>query len=151
MNVLLGEQKQVVKDIGKHKKGQHTTTSRDMIFLSNGGILIDNPGIRELRVWIDGDDALNETFSDIDDLAQNCKFRNCNHEQEPDCKVLEAIENGSIDQERVDNWRKLREESTELLMKRQEHGRPVDQRHKSILAGWTKQARANYNRRGGLR
>ena len=150
VNVLLdaGHLKQTVNDIGKHNKGKHTTTSRDMLFLDNGGILIDNPGIRELRVWLDGDEALNETFADIDALAQECRFRDCLHDMEPDCKVREAIENGVIDQERVDNWRKLREESLELLQKRQESGRHVDKSQSNRLAKWTKSARKKSCRRG---
>lgn len=148
VNVLLGEQKQVVNSIGKHKKGQHTTSSRDMLFLNNGGILIDNPGIRELRVWLDGDEALNESFADIEELAQQCRFRDCLHYQEPGCKVREAVEEGKLDQERLDNWRKLREESLELLMKRQEHGRHIDKSQSNRLAKWTKTTRKKSSRRG---
>ncbi len=126
VNALLGSEVQAVSDIGKHKKGQHTTSTRDMLFLKNGGILIDNPGVRELRVWLDGDDALNESFADIEALAAECRFRDCLHESEPDCKVQEAVADGRLDAERLENWRKIREESLELLMKRQEFGRHVD-------------------------
>lgn len=148
VNALLGEQRQAVNEIGKHKKGKHTTTSRDMLFLSNGGILIDNPGIRELRVWLDGEEALNESFSDIDMLAQQCRFRDCLHQMEPGCKVKEAITDGILDEERVENWRKLREESLELLMKRQEFGRPIGKSQTQRLAKWTKSDKKKADRRG---
>ncbi|MGL4388246.1 MAG: ribosome small subunit-dependent GTPase A [Brevinema sp.] len=126
VNILLGEEKQAVASLGKHKKGKHTTTSRDMFFIPHGGILIDNPGIRELRVWLDGDESLNESFADIDSLAKECRFRDCQHSSEPDCAVQEAIKNGKLDIERVENWRKLQEEAFELMLKRQEFGREVN-------------------------
>ncbi|MGL4676502.1 MAG: ribosome small subunit-dependent GTPase A [Brevinema sp.] len=138
VNALLGSQTQAVGDINKHKKGQHTTSTRDMLFLKNGGILIDNPGIRELRVWLDSEEALNESFADIDQLAQQCRFRDCQHILEPDCCVQKAVQEGTLDQERLNNWRKLREESLELLLKRQEFGRYVDKSQSHRLAKWTK-------------
>ncbi len=134
VNALLGSEVQAVGSINKHKKGQHTTSTRDMLFLKNGGILIDNPGVRELRVWLDGDDALNESFADIEALAAECRFRDCLHEYEPDCKVQEAVADGRLDAERLENWRKIREESLELLMKRQEFGRHVDKSQTQTLA-----------------
>ncbi|MGL5955488.1 MAG: ribosome small subunit-dependent GTPase A [Brevinema sp.] len=149
VNALLGSQIQAVGDINKHKKGQHTTSTRDMLFLKNGGILIDNPGVRELRVWLDGEEALNESFADIDLLAQQCRFRDCQHISEPDCAVQEAVQKGTLDQERLDNWRKLREESLELLQKRQEFGRPIDKSQSHRLAKWTKTNRKSD--RTGLR
>ncbi|MGL4562889.1 MAG: ribosome small subunit-dependent GTPase A [Brevinema sp.] len=126
VNALLGEEKQAVSMLGKHKKGKHTTTSRDMLFLPNGGILIDNPGIRELRVWLDGDESLNDSFADIDALAKECRFRNCHHDMEPDCAVQEAIANKKLDLQRLENWRKLQGEAFELMLKRQEFGRNVN-------------------------
>ncbi|MGL4393875.1 MAG: ribosome small subunit-dependent GTPase A [Brevinema sp.] len=126
VNALLGEERQAVASIGKHKKGKHTTTSRDMFFLPHGGILIDNPGIRELRVWLDGDESLNESFADIDALAKECRFRDCQHDTEPDCAVQAAIAEGKLDLGRLENWRKLQEEAFELMLKRQEFGREVN-------------------------
>ncbi len=151
VNALLGSNVQAVGDINKHKKGQHTTSTRDMLFLKNGGILIDNPGVRELRVWLEGEEALNESFADIDDLAQQCRFRDCQHIAEPDCQVLLAVENGTLDQERLDNWRKLKEESLQLLAKRQEFGRHVDKSQSHRLAKWTKSARKTSSSRNDLR
>lgn len=146
VNVLLGSEKQAVGDINKHKKGQHTTSTRDMLFLKNGGILIDNPGIRELRVWLEGEEALNESFADIEQLARGCRFRDCQHIAEPDCKVLEAVETGILDWERLENWRKIKDESFELLLKRQEFGRHVDKSQSHRIAKWTKKAKLGSRR-----
>lgn len=138
VNALLGEERQSVNSLGKHKKGKHTTTSRDMIFLPHGGILIDNPGIRELRVWLEGDESLNDSFADIDDLAQQCRFRNCHHDTEPDCAVQNAIKEGILDKERLENWRKLQEEAFELLLKRQEFGREVNNNRSRGVSNYIK-------------
>jgi len=132
VNVLLGEEKQVVSSIGKHKKGRHTTSSRDMVIIPNGGILIDNPGIRELRIWLDDDNSLKESFADIERLAKQCQFRDCKHDLEPNCIVQEAIKLKKIDQARVDSWRKLEEEALELLVRRQELGKKITKQSSRI-------------------
>lgn len=151
VNALLGEERQAVNSIGKNKKGQHTTTSRDMIFLKNGGILIDNPGIRELRVWIDDEDSLSESFADIEDYAQSCKFRNCQHQNEPCCAVQEKINEGILDINRLNNWRKLHEESSDLLLRRKEFGRQTSGSKGNSFVQWTHTARKNSGKRGHLR
>lgn len=123
VNELLGGIVQSVGAIGKNNKGVHTTSSRDMLFLKNGGILIDNPGIRELRVWLDKNTTLQDTFADIDEAARLCRFRDCYHESEPGCAVQAAIEAGTIDAGRLENWCKLLEERDELYIKRRQQGR----------------------------
>lgn len=90
-------------------RGQHTTSSRQMIFLPGGGIVIDTPGMRELQLW-DNTDGVAQTFEDIDILAQDCKFRNCNHRGEPGCAVEAAIQNGLLARERLENHGKLQAE-----------------------------------------
>ncbi|MGL5720894.1 MAG: ribosome small subunit-dependent GTPase A, partial [Brevinema sp.] len=104
VNQLTGNQTQIVREIGKNNKGVHTTSSRDMLFLEDGGIIIDNPGIRELRVWLESEDAIQDTFADIEELSQQCRFRNCQHLFEPECAVLKAVEEGAVTIERLDNW-----------------------------------------------
>jgi len=90
-------------------RGRHTTTHRQLVPLPGGGLLIDNPGVREIQLWADGD-ALAEAFEDLEALAQGCRFRDCRHEGEPGCAVAEAIEDGSLDPGRLVNWRKLEKE-----------------------------------------
>jgi len=110
INSLTGLESLRVQPVrGDDDRGQHTTTSRQMIFLPGGGIVIDTPGMRELQLW-DGDEGMAQAFADIASLAQNCKFRDCRHRGEPGCAVEEAIENGLLERERLENQRKLQAE-----------------------------------------
>jgi len=90
-------------------RGRHTTTSRQMILLPNGGIVIDTPGMRELQLW-DSEDGVAQAFDDIASLAARCKFRDCTHHREPGCAVAAAITAGSLDPARLENLRKLEAE-----------------------------------------
>lgn len=125
VNTLLGRNEQLTGSIGKNNKGKHITSSRDMFFLENGGIIIDNPGIRELYVWLDHCESLSESFSDIQQLGLQCQFRNCAHLHEPNCAVRNAIQNGQLDSGRLENWRKLKSETLALLSRRQEAGQQI--------------------------
>jgi ribosome biogenesis GTPase len=90
-------------------KGRHTTTSRDLIVLPSGGLIIDSPGLREAGLAGGaGDDG---GFSDIADLADSCQFRDCRHEAEPGCAVRSAVHAGSLDNRRLENFLKLRREA----------------------------------------
>jgi len=90
-------------------EGRHTTTHRELILLPGGGVVIDTPGIRELQLW-DGGEGLGETFSEIEELAVECKFSDCSHASEPGCAVLAALASGTLPQERFASWRKLQRE-----------------------------------------
>lgn len=87
-------------------RGQHTTTSRQMIFLREGGMLIDTPGMRELQLW-SHEDGATQTFQDIAMLSLDCRFRDCVHQGEPGCAVDAAIQQGELSFERLENYRKL--------------------------------------------
>ena len=87
-------------------RGQHTTTSRQMLFLPCGGILIDTPGMRELQLW-NNEEGAEHAFEDIATLAQSCKFRDCAHHGEPGCAIAAAINHGLLQAERLENYRKL--------------------------------------------
>jgi ribosome biogenesis GTPase len=87
-------------------RGQHTTTSRQMLFLPCGGILIDTPGMRELQLW-NQEEGAEHAFEDIATLAQSCKFRDCAHHGEPGCAIAAAINHGLLQPERLENYRKL--------------------------------------------
>ncbi|MBS1840651.1 MAG: ribosome small subunit-dependent GTPase A, partial [Acidobacteria bacterium] len=71
-------------------KGRHTTTSRQLIVVPGGGVLLDTPGMRELQLW-DASEGISRAFADIEDLAARCKFRDCSHKHEPGCAVREAM------------------------------------------------------------
>lgn len=91
-------------------RGKHTTTGRQMYFLDNGGIVIDNPGIREVGMtdMIEGIDSF---FDEISDLGKKCKYFNCTHTHEPGCVVIEAKEKGVIDEEKYFNYTNLKKEA----------------------------------------
>ncbi len=119
INALLGYERQQVNEISSHvNKGQHTTTSRELILLPEGGLLIDNPGMRELQLW--GDESnLRSSFEDIEALALQCRFSDCQHHTEPGCAVQEAVQAGDLDSERLQSYLKLKREF-EFLEKRQD-------------------------------
>ncbi|MDY7092132.1 MAG: ribosome small subunit-dependent GTPase A [Acidobacteriota bacterium] len=94
-------------------RGRHTTTHRQLVQLPGGGLLIDNPGVREVQLWAD-DEALAETFSDLEELARGCRFRDCRHGEEPGCEVQAAVADGRLAEERLASWRKLEKELAHL-------------------------------------
>jgi ribosome biogenesis GTPase / thiamine phosphate phosphatase len=87
-------------------KGRHTTSSRELHRLPSGGWLLDTPGMRELQLT-DVEQGLSDVFADIAGLAQSCRFRDCRHDREPGCAVRVAIEQGDLDKNRLQRWRKL--------------------------------------------
>jgi len=92
------------------QKGRHVTTRRELYRIPGGALLLDTPGMRELRVWV-LDEGLDHAFPDIADLAHGCRFRDCRHEGEPECAVQEALEAGDLDPERLNSFMKLRAEA----------------------------------------
>ena len=91
-------------------EGRHTTTHRQLLLLPGGGLVIDSPGLRELQLWDVGTAGLDATFSDVEELAAECRFGDCSHEHEPGCAVLAALESGALPHERFHSWRKLQRE-----------------------------------------
>jgi ribosome biogenesis GTPase len=94
----------------KDHKGRHTTTRRELYQIEGGALLLDTPGIRELRLW-SVDEGLERAFPDIEELARACRFRDCRHESEPGCAVIGAEGEGRISSERLASYRKLRAEA----------------------------------------
>lgn len=90
-------------------KGRHITSHRELIILENGGILIDNPGMREVGI-VDSTSGLEITFDMIDRYSYNCKFKDCTHTNEAGCSVIEAVEKGKIDRASYENYLKLERE-----------------------------------------
>lgn len=90
-------------------KGRHVTSHRELIILENGGILVDNPGMREVGI-ADTTSGLEITFDKIVSLSQNCKFKDCTHTRETGCSILEAVEKGDIDKNSYENYLKLERE-----------------------------------------
>ncbi len=94
-------------------KGRHTTTWRSVVFLKNGGFLIDNPGMREIQMWTD-EQSLRDSFRDIDALAEECRFHDCKHRSDAGCRVQQALRNGDLSPERYENYLTLEDEILEL-------------------------------------
>lgn len=111
VNALLGEDRQHVRHARVHDdRGQHTTTGRTLHLIpGDRGLLLDTPGMREIALW--SGDGLDETFADVVELATGCRYRDCQHETEPGCAVLAAIEAGDLAVERLNAWIKLQREA----------------------------------------
>ncbi|MFA6408859.1 MAG: ribosome small subunit-dependent GTPase A [Gammaproteobacteria bacterium] len=117
-NTLLGEVLQKTTSTRESdSKGRHTTTRRQLFQLSDGGMLIDTPGMRELQLWVD-ENTIDSSFSDIETLATNCRFRDCTHSHEVGCAVQEAIAQNTLSKNRLSNYLKMQREA-KYLSKRQ--------------------------------
>jgi ribosome biogenesis GTPase / thiamine phosphate phosphatase len=109
-NSLLGEEVQNTDAIREDdSKGRHTTTSRSLLPMESGAMLLDTPGMRELQM-ANFESGIAATFSDIEELARQCKFADCNHASEPGCAIQLAIENENLEQRRFDSYLKLQRE-----------------------------------------
>ena len=116
-NQLKGEAIQAVKAVRQgDDRGRHTTTHRELILLPNGSLIIDTPGMREIQIWA-GEDSLQSTFEDIEILAQECRFRDCQHGQEPGCAVQQALKDGKLEYSRFLSYQKLQKELDYLSQK----------------------------------
>jgi len=114
VNALAGAEQRTL-DLGVDGRGRHTTTHRQLFALPGGGIVLDTPGMRELRLSASDDDVLDEaidaSFADIAGLAEHCRFRDCSHGGEPGCAVVAALDDGKLDAERWASFDKLRRET----------------------------------------
>lgn len=110
VNALLGEQVTATGPVRESDhRGRHSTTFRELHVIPGGGYLIDTPGLRSLSLAV-GEEAVESTFPDIADLATHCRFRDCAHESEPGCAVLEAVDGGHLSAERLASFRKIARE-----------------------------------------
>ncbi len=110
INAISGEDTLKVQEVREaDDRGRHTTTHRELYMLKNGGMVIDNPGMREIQL-LNVNDGLKETFSDIEELGALCKFKDCKHVTEPKCAVKKAVEEGTLPIERLESYNKLKRE-----------------------------------------
>ncbi|MDH3620363.1 MAG: ribosome small subunit-dependent GTPase A [Gammaproteobacteria bacterium] len=136
-NTLTGEHLETRAVREDDQRGRHTTTSRSMHQLPQGGWLIDTPGMRELQL-VDVGDALDEVFPEITALAARCRFADCSHETEPGCAVQAAIEDGRLDADRLLRYRKLQSEdrrNSESIAERRSRDKSLGKFYKSVLSG----------------
>ncbi|MEU6281954.1 ribosome small subunit-dependent GTPase A [Streptomyces sp. NPDC047028] len=116
-NALVGED---VMDVRAARdvdgKGRHTTTTRNLLALPGGGVLIDTPGLRGVGLF-DAETGVGQVFSEIEELAGRCRFQDCGHESEPGCAVAAAVENGELPVRRLESYRKLVRENQWIVAK----------------------------------
>lgn len=111
VNRLLGAEVQQTAEVrAGDGKGRHTTTTRDLLLVPGGGVLIDTPGIRGLLLW-SAEEGLGAAFPDLEELAGSCRFRDCDHGPEPGCAVRAAVADGSLTPERLASYQKLKREA----------------------------------------
>ena len=128
INRLLGSDRQRTQSVRMaDSRGRHTTVYRELIVRSAGGLIIDTPGMRELQTW-DADRALEDAFADIDALANDCRFRDCQHVAEPRCAVRAAVDAGRLAPSRLAHYHRLRMERESLERRRDELARLEDKR-----------------------
>jgi ribosome biogenesis GTPase len=133
INRIAGEEVMRTSDLAADGTGRHTTTHRQLIRLPNGALVIDTPGLRELQLW--GGDS-GAAFADVEALAAECRFSNCAHVHEPGCAVLAAVDEGTLELDRLRNWRKLQRELASVAAR-------TDRRlHAERKRRWKQHARA---------
>jgi ribosome biogenesis GTPase len=114
VNQLYGEEWQWTGEVNETTgKGRHTTTSRELVPLDSGGMLIDNPGMREIQMWTD-EQTLRESFADVDALTHDCRFADCSHRKDAGCAIRAAVENGTLEQARYESFLNLETEIAAL-------------------------------------
>ena len=116
---------------GHDDRGRHTTTHRELIRLPSGALLVDGPGLREVQLWLDEEDALAGAFGEVEALARGCRFRDCTHRHEPGCAVRRAVEEGELDPRRLESLQKLEREVAALERRRD----PVESRRRERELG----------------
>lgn len=116
INKLLQENRIKTKEVGENTgRGKHTTTNREMYILKNGGLIIDNPGSREVGLT-NSTIGVKDVFKEITELSNRCRYNNCAHIHEPGCAVLRAINDNKLDKEKYENYLKIKKETEYYMM-----------------------------------
>jgi ribosome biogenesis GTPase len=135
VNRLLGREVQLEQAVRAYDgRGRHTTTRRELFFLPGGGLLIDTPGMRELKPWLPPKTEIDDTFEDVAEVAAACRYRDCLHEKEPGCAVRAAVEAGELTEERVASWQKLSREQTELAPRQSAFAAAVGKKRTRVIS-----------------
>lgn len=118
INALAGQELQATGDVRESDgRGRHVTTRRQLIMLPHGGLLIDNPGMRAFALYAD-EEELADSFEDVVGLMKQCRFTDCRHTTEPGCAIQKALEEGTLDRDRFNNYLKLQKELRFLALKK---------------------------------
>ena len=130
VNTLSGDEVMPTGEVrASDDRGKHTTSHRQLLRLPNGALLIDNPGIREIQLWV-SEESIAKTFPKIADLAGQCRFNDCTHEKEPGCAIRSALKAGEIDDDRFTSYTSLLRELEELESRQKEVRRAPRRRPK---------------------
>ena len=133
-NLLAGES---IMDTGEIReddsRGRHTTTFRNLVKLPGAGMIIDTPGMRELQLW-ESESGLQGTFEDVESLSGSCRFRDCSHENEPGCAVIEAVRSGLLPAARLESYRKLKKELRFIEGKQNQSIRMAERKNSKDIA-----------------
>lgn len=130
VNQLLGEEWQWTGEVNEVTgKGRHTTVARELVPLPGGGLLIDNPGMREIQMWTD-EKTLRESFADVEALAAECRFHDCKHGSDKGCAIRAAVEAGELEIERLESFLRLDDEIEQLRRRAKKRQINVDRRAK---------------------
>jgi ribosome biogenesis GTPase len=144
VNAIAGEEVMKTNDIREDdSRGRHTTTHRQLIMLENGTMIIDTPGMRELGMW-NASEGLDTAFNDIEELSGQCRFNDCNHENEPGCAVKNALETGALTSARWQSYLKLKKEirfaemkeNASLRANEKARWKSISKNQKQVKKGW---------------
>jgi ribosome biogenesis GTPase / thiamine phosphate phosphatase len=113
VNALVDDERLATGEVRDDGAGRHTTTRRELVLLPGGGLIVDNPGMREVHLWL-ADDGLADAFADIVELESRCRFSDCAHETEPGCAIQAALQDGTLAHERWESFRALQRELADL-------------------------------------
>jgi ribosome biogenesis GTPase len=152
VNALLGRSAQHEGAVREYdKRGRHTTTKRSLFAVPGGGLLVDTPGMRELKPWQAGnlpEDDVENAFTDIAELGQSCKYTDCRHAAEPGCAIRSAIAAGTLDSARVASWEKLERERAERQGRQNVFAQLQEKRREARAAGVALRKRSSTTKRG---
>lgn len=144
VNFLIGDEKIKTQATSEEAyKGRHTTTARSLYRSRFGGLVIDTPGMRELHLT-DHEDGLTQNFSDIEQLAQKCRFSDCQHQTEPGCAIIQALDEGELPTERWNSYLKL---AAEIRFEMRKQNKALASEQRKVWKKITKMAKDNSKRK----
>ena len=127
INRIAGAEMMKTRAVHRSGEGRHMTSHRELIQLPDGGMMIDTPGLREAQLW-KGEEALENLFEDVEEVARGCRFNDCDHRSEPGCAIKAAIERGELDAARLESYRKLQRELRAVAARSDARVRSEDRR-----------------------
>ena len=135
INRLVGDDAIATQEVRSDGRGRHTTTTRELVLLPAGGLVLDTPGMRELQLW-DVGEGLGAAFEDVESLFGRCRFNDCTHQREPGCAVKRALAEGTLDHARWQSYLKLQRELRALELKQDKRAKSEERKR------WRQHSRA---------